>query len=51
MRWRGKDESMGDVDDLGGRTRGEKAPLLIFHFLKFAQGGGRNFPSGENFMK
>jgi hypothetical protein len=43
---------MGEVEGLGGRTRGERAPLpLIFHFLKFAQGGGRNFPRGTNIMK
>jgi hypothetical protein len=39
---------MGEVDGLGGRTRGERTPLTsIFHFLKFAQGGGRNFPTGQ----
>jgi hypothetical protein len=43
---------MGEVEGLGGRTRGERAPLTsIFHSLKFVQGGGRNFPKGAKNMK
>jgi hypothetical protein len=40
------------VKGLGGRTRGERAhSSLIFYFSWFTQGGGRNFPRGDNNMK
>jgi hypothetical protein len=51
MSWQAFAKSKGEVEGLGGRTRGERAHFLIFDFLWFPQGGGRNFPRGNNFMK
>jgi hypothetical protein len=49
MSWQAFAWSRGEVEGLGGRTRGERAHFnLIFDFSYFPQGGGRNFPRGNN---
>jgi hypothetical protein len=52
MSWQAIPTQKGEVEALGGRTRGERAPpLLFFHFLKSSQGGGCNFPRGKDVLK
>jgi hypothetical protein len=43
---------MGDVEGLGGRTYGERAPHInLLAFLMFPHEGGHKSPRGANWFK